>query len=69
MSNTDLNILYYWNPAVKTKAQSVIHSNRTGFKRLSHNSNNPGFIYIYIYINNSKIISIIKLKMLEWPRE
>jgi len=61
MSNTDLNILYYRDPAVKTKAQSVIHSNRTGFKRLSHDSNNPGFT---VPINNSKIISIIKLKTL-----
>jgi len=66
MSNTDLNILYYGDPAVKTKAESVIHVNRTGCKRLSQDSNNPG---VTVPINNSNIIRIIKLKMLEWPKE
>jgi len=61
MSDTDLNILYYRDPAVKMKAQSVIHIKRTGFKRLSQDSDNLGFT---VPINNSQIISIIKLKML-----
>jgi len=66
MSNTDLNIFYYQDPAVKTKAESVINTNRTGFKRLSQDYDNPGFT---VPKNNSKIIRIIKLKMLEWPKE
>jgi hypothetical protein len=65
MSNTDLNILYYRDPAFKMKAQSVIHINRTSSKRLSQDSDNPGFT---VLINNSKVISIIRLKMLQWPK-
>ena len=63
---TDLNILYCQDPAVKMKAESVIHINRTGFQRFSQDSDTPGFA---VPINNLKIISIIKLKMLEWPKE
>jgi len=48
------------------KAESVIHINRTGFQRFSQDSDTPGFA---VPINNLKIISIIKLKMLEWPKE
>jgi hypothetical protein len=66
MSNTDLNILYYRDPAFKMKAQSMIHINRTASKRLSQDSNNLGFTVVE---NNSKIIRIIRLKMLQWPQE
>ena len=48
------------------KAESVVHIDITGFKRLSQDSDNPGF---KVPIYASKIISTIKLEMLEWPKE